>query len=98
MLLFSLHSELETNVKDAVQTMEKSQETDSINLENKSVVTSPISPQAPVAPSTPAGRVQTKKEQRSANTLYQELSFQVSNTKIILLIYIVCMKYKTNIL
>lgn len=68
----SLHSEFD-NVKDAVTKVERSQETDSLNLENKSVVTSPVSPPQ----SNNNSRVQTKKEQRSGNTLYQELSFQV---------------------
>lgn len=57
-----------------VRTVERSQETDSLNLEHKSVITSPISPPAPTNNNT--GRVQTRREQRSGNTLYQELSFQ----------------------
>lgn len=71
----SLHSEFD-NVKDAVTKVERSQETDSLNLENKSVVTSPVSPPQ----SNNNSRVKTKNEQRSANTLYQELSFQVCKT------------------
>lgn len=67
------------NVKDKIHTAEKSLETDSINLENKSVVTSPVSPHSSSQVNNNlSGRVHTKKEQRSGNTLYQELSFQVS--------------------
>lgn len=75
-----MHSELD-NIKDGISMVEKAQETDTVNLENKSMVTSPVTP--PQAPqntnnnTTPAGRVHTRKEQRSGNTLYQELSFQV---------------------
>lgn len=69
----SLHSELD-NVNRAIHTVERSQETDSLNLEHKSMVTSPVSPPAQVNNNT--GRVQTRREQRSGNTLYQELSFQ----------------------
>ncbi|XP_074026144.1 JNK-interacting protein syd isoform X2 [Leptinotarsa decemlineata] len=68
----SLHSELD-NMRDGVQKVERGQTTDSLNLENKSVVTSPISPQSP--PQNNNSRINTKKEQRSANTLYQELSY-----------------------
>lgn len=72
-----MHSELD-NVKDKIHTAEKSLETDTINLENKSVITSPISPPSSShVNNNLSGRVQTKKEQRSGNTLYQELSFQV---------------------
>lgn len=63
--------------KESVHTAEKAQETDSVNLENKSVITSPISPQAPSRTNNHIGRVHTRKEERSGNTLYQELSFQV---------------------
>lgn len=77
--MFSLHSELD-NMKDKIHTAEKSLETDSINLENKSVITSPVSPQtSSQVNNNLSGRVHTKKEQRSGNTLYQELSFQVFN-------------------
>ncbi|KAK4877657.1 hypothetical protein RN001_010163 [Aquatica leii] len=69
----SLHSELD-NVHRGVHTVERAQETDSVNLEHKSMVTSPVSP--PALANNNAGRVQTRKEQRSGNTLYQELSFQ----------------------
>ncbi|KRT78535.1 hypothetical protein AMK59_8348 [Oryctes borbonicus] len=71
----SLHSEI-GNVKEGVHTAEKAQETDSVNLENKSVITSPVSPQAPIKTNNHVGRVHTRKEERSGNTLYQELSFQ----------------------
>ncbi|KAK9695935.1 JNK-interacting protein leucine zipper II [Popillia japonica] len=71
----SLHSEM-GRAKESVHTAEKAQETDSVNLENKSVITSPISPQAPSRTNNHIGRVHTRKEERSGNTLYQELSFQ----------------------
>jgi hypothetical protein len=76
--LCSLHSELDNmGPKRGIHTVERAQETDSLNLENKSVITSPVSPQAPQATNNNTGRLHTKKEQRSGNTLYQELSFQV---------------------
>lgn len=69
------------NLKDGISMVEKAQETDSVNLENKSMVTSPVSPPQPQQNTnnntTASGRVHTRKEQRSGNTLYQELSFQV---------------------
>ncbi|KAG5900683.1 hypothetical protein JTB14_005948 [Gonioctena quinquepunctata] len=68
----SLHSELD-NMRDGVLKVERGQTTDSLNLENKSVVTSPMSPQEPLQNNN--SRMNTKKEQRSANTLYQELSY-----------------------
>lgn len=71
--------------------VEKSQETDTINLENKSVVTSPVTPTAP-AQNNNTGRVHTKKEQRSGNTLYQELSFQVCQNITNALHYKYCLK------
>lgn len=74
-LYFSLHSELD-NMKEAVTKVERGQTTDSLNLENKSVITSPMSPQAPQQNNN--SRLNTKKEQRSGNTLYQELSYHVS--------------------
>ncbi|XP_060519194.1 JNK-interacting protein 3 isoform X2 [Cylas formicarius] len=60
--------------QQVVLKVEKAQETDSVNCENKSVITSPVSPpnSQPINNST----TKTKKEQRSGNTLYQELSFQ----------------------
>lgn len=58
--------------------VEKAQETDSVNLENKSVVTSPVTPPAPNQTNNNASRVHTRNEKRSGNTLYQEISFQVS--------------------
>lgn len=78
----SLHSEI-GNTKDNIHTAEKAQETDAVNLENKSVITSPISPQAPTKANNHIGRVHTRKEERSGNTLYQELSFQVSAFKLV---------------
>lgn len=81
LLGFSLHSELDNlNSKEGVNMVEKAQETDTVNLENKSVVTSPVSPPQPA--NNNSGRVHTKKEQRSGNTLYQELSFQVRRISI----------------
>ncbi|XP_017783541.1 PREDICTED: JNK-interacting protein 3 isoform X2 [Nicrophorus vespilloides] len=74
----SLHSEMD-NVRDAIRTVEKGLSTDTINHENKSVITSPISPQMPQQVTNnnmSTGRVHTKKEERSGNNLYQELSFQ----------------------
>uniref|UniRef100_A0A6P7GY34 JNK-interacting protein 3 n=1 Tax=Diabrotica virgifera virgifera TaxID=50390 RepID=A0A6P7GY34_DIAVI len=68
----SLHSELD-NVRDGALKVERGQATDSLNLENKSVITSPMSPQAPTQNNN--SRINTKKEQRSGNTLYQELSY-----------------------
>ncbi|XP_055689696.1 JNK-interacting protein 3 isoform X2 [Lutzomyia longipalpis] len=64
------------NELDNIQTLEKAAETDSLQQMNQA--TSPQSDQSPVAPapSTSMGRSMTKKEQRSGNTLYQELSFQ----------------------
>ncbi|XP_044270780.1 JNK-interacting protein 3 isoform X2 [Tribolium madens] len=67
----SLHSELDNLDKKLV---ERGQETDSLNLENKSVITSPMSPPGQQTTNNNTGRL--KKEQRSGNTLYQELSFQ----------------------
>ncbi|XP_037940199.1 JNK-interacting protein 3 isoform X3 [Teleopsis dalmanni] len=67
----SLQNELEQ-----LQTMERSAETDALQQQNQA--TSPQSDISPVVPNIPTnvGRSTTKKEQRSANTLYQELSFQ----------------------
>ncbi|XP_025833932.1 JNK-interacting protein 3 isoform X2 [Agrilus planipennis] len=66
--------------RDGIRTVERGQETDSLNLENKSVITSPISPSEHNVNNNSgnnlSGRVHTHKEQRSGNTLYQELSFQ----------------------
>ena len=74
----SLHSELDNmTTKKGINYVERGQETDSLNLENKSVITSPVSPPGPQPTNNNTGRLHTKKEQRSGNTLYQELSFQV---------------------
>lgn len=56
--------------------MERSAETDTLKQINQA--TSPQSDQSPVhlQPPATAGRSTTKNEKRSANTLYQELSFQ----------------------
>lgn len=72
----SLHSELDNIDKKGLNLVERGQETDSLNLENKSVITSPVSPPEKQTNNN-TGRLHTKKEQRSGNTLYQELSFQV---------------------
>lgn len=72
----SLQGEMDNLGKHEVLKVERGQETDSVNLENKSVVTSPVSP--PSSQTNNNSRLHTKKEQRSGNTLYQELSFQVS--------------------
>lgn len=65
------------NSKQPVLKVERAQETDTVNLENKSMVTSPVSPPSSQTNNNSGGRLHTKKEQRSGNTLYQELSFQV---------------------
>lgn len=64
------------NEFDNIQTMERSAETDTLKQINQA--TSPQSEQSPVHLQQPAtaGRSTTKNEKRSANTLYQELSFQ----------------------
>ncbi|XP_037909219.1 JNK-interacting protein 3 isoform X5 [Hermetia illucens] len=63
------------NELDNVQTMERAAETDTLHHINQA--TSPQSETSPVVPNPPmVGRTTTKKEQRSGNTLYQELSFQ----------------------
>lgn len=54
--------------------MERSAETD--NLKQINQATSPQSDPSPVPPTQSVGRSTTKNEKRSANTLYQELSFQ----------------------
>ncbi|KAJ8980243.1 hypothetical protein NQ317_003751 [Molorchus minor] len=70
----SLHSELDNmNGKDGVTRVERGQATDSLQLENKSVVTSPVTPPTPQTNNN--SRINTKKEERSGNTLYQELSY-----------------------
>lgn len=70
----SLQNEFEN-----VQTVERSSETDHLQQQNQatsppSEITSPIIPQ--ITSSQHGGRSTTKSEKRSANTLYQELSFQ----------------------
>jgi chromosome segregation ATPase len=63
------------NEFDNIKTVERSAETDKLQQTNQA--TSPQSDSSPILPSAPsAGRTTTKREQRSANTLYQELSFQ----------------------
>lgn len=65
------------NEFDNIQTVERSADTDT--LKQISQATSPQSEPSPVhlqPPPTSAGRSTTKNERRSANTLYQELSFQ----------------------
>jgi c-Jun-amino-terminal kinase-interacting protein 4 len=66
----SLQNEFEN-----IQTMERSAETD--HLQHQNQATSPGSEAtSPTTPHIIAGRSTTKSEKRSANTLYQELSFQ----------------------
>lgn len=90
-MVFSLRSEMDNSglpseLGVARATMERSQETDTVSLEHRGTITSPGTP--PTTPKTainPAlqissssvGRSQTRREERSGNTLYQELSFQV---------------------
>ncbi|XP_065362360.1 JNK-interacting protein 3 isoform X2 [Calliphora vicina] len=64
------------NEFESLHTVEKSAETDTLQQQNQA--TSPQSDSSPIVPNAPSnvGRTTTKKEQRSANTLYQELSFQ----------------------
>lgn len=63
------------NEFDNIQTMERSAETETLHQINKA--TSPQSETSPTAPTAQStGRSTTKNEKRSANTLYQELSFQ----------------------
>lgn len=54
--------------------MERSAETDTLHQINKA--TSPQSETSPAVTTSGAGKTTTKNEKRSANTLYQELSFQ----------------------
>lgn len=66
----SLHNEL-----DQIVTAEKSSETEKMQQTNQA--TSPESEASkPVMTNSIGGKTTTKKEQRSGNTLYQELSFQ----------------------
>ena len=66
----SLQNEFEN-----VQTTERGAETDQLQLQNQA--TSPPSEiTSPILPHISTGRSTTKSEKRSANTLYQELSFQ----------------------
>ncbi|XP_015604711.1 JNK-interacting protein 3 isoform X6 [Cephus cinctus] len=83
---------LDTSSEAAVETSDKSQLTDQPMQENKTTAISRhespetemppplITPTTPNAvekfATTPSGRSRTEKEQRSGNTLYQELSFQ----------------------
>ncbi|XP_065095147.1 JNK-interacting protein 3 isoform X2 [Ochlerotatus camptorhynchus] len=70
----SLHNELE------VVTAEKSSETEKMHQVNQA--TSPESEASkPVMTNSIGGKTTTKKEQRSGNTLYQELSFQDDNVE-----------------
>ncbi|XP_048515745.1 JNK-interacting protein 3 isoform X2 [Athalia rosae] len=83
---------LDSSSEAAIETSDKSQLTDHPAQENKTtaisrqespetelppVVITPTTPSAPEKiATTPSGRTRTDKEQRSGNTLYQELSFQ----------------------
>ncbi|XP_059216583.1 JNK-interacting protein 3 isoform X10 [Stomoxys calcitrans] len=64
------------NEFDSLHTVERAAETDTLQQQNQA--TSPQSDSSPIVPNIPSnvGRTTTKKEQRSANNLYQELSFQ----------------------
>lgn len=65
------------NEFDNIQTVERSAETDALQQTHQA--TSPQTELSPVMPpiaTSLAGRTTTKTEKRSANTLYQELSFQ----------------------
>ncbi|KAH8300512.1 hypothetical protein KR018_010543 [Drosophila ironensis] len=68
---------LQNELDQLAGTVERGAATDALQQQNQA--TSPQSPDAsPVVPNAPAnvGRSTTKKEQRSDNNLYQELSFQ----------------------
>lgn len=65
------------NEFENIQTVERSAETDTLKQMNQA--TSPqgeLSPVQPQSTTSATGRSTTKNEKRSANTLYQELSFQ----------------------
>ncbi|XP_044749141.1 JNK-interacting protein 3 isoform X2 [Coccinella septempunctata] len=71
----SLHSEAEVPPKDTIQVDEPS--SNQLSPEAKSTVTSPTSPECPPPPiNNVPSRIHTKKEHRSGNTLYEELTFQ----------------------
>ncbi|XP_033224352.1 JNK-interacting protein 3 isoform X3 [Belonocnema kinseyi] len=88
----NLKSEMsDTSCEAAIETSDKSQLTDHPRQENKTTtisrhespetevpppVITPTSPTVEKMASTPSGRSRTEREQRSGNTLYQELSFQ----------------------
>ncbi|KPU78694.1 uncharacterized protein Dana_GF10633, isoform L [Drosophila ananassae] len=67
---------LQNELDSLAGTVERGAVTDALQQQNQA--TSPQSPDSPVVPNVPAnvGRSTTKKEQRSDNNLYQELSFQ----------------------
>ncbi|XP_046413580.1 JNK-interacting protein 3 isoform X2 [Neodiprion fabricii] len=83
---------LDSSNEAAIETSDKSQLTDQPLQENKTtaisrqespetemppVIVTPTTPSGPEkTATTPSGRTRTDKEQRSGNTLYQELSFQ----------------------
>ncbi|XP_023290320.1 JNK-interacting protein 3 isoform X2 [Orussus abietinus] len=88
----SLRTEmLDSSSEAAIETSDKSQLTDQPAQENKTTaisrhespetempppVITPTSPCVEKVATTPSGRSRTEREQRSGNTLYQELSFQ----------------------
>ncbi|XP_051171638.1 JNK-interacting protein 3 isoform X2 [Leptopilina boulardi] len=88
----NLKSELsDSSNETTIETSDKSQLTDRPDHENKTTIVSrhespetevpppivtPTSPTVEKISSTPSGRTRTEREQRSGNTLYQELSFQ----------------------
>ncbi|XP_076634547.1 JNK-interacting protein syd isoform X2 [Colletes latitarsis] len=83
---------LDSSSEAAIETLDKSQLTDKPAQANKTTAISRhespeteappllVTPTSPTIveklPTTPSGRSRTEREQRSANTLYQELSFQ----------------------
>ncbi|XP_062544717.1 JNK-interacting protein 3 isoform X3 [Armigeres subalbatus] len=67
----SLHNEL-----DQVVTAEKSSETEKMQQVNQATSPESEASKPPVMTNSIGGKTTTKKEQRSGNTLYQELSFQ----------------------
>ncbi|XP_043473008.1 JNK-interacting protein 3 isoform X3 [Leptopilina heterotoma] len=88
----NLKSEMsDSSNETTIETSDKSQLTDRPDHENKTTIVSrhespetevpppivtPTSPTVEKISSTPSGRTRTEREQRSGNTLYQELSFQ----------------------
>ncbi|XP_017787731.1 PREDICTED: JNK-interacting protein 3 isoform X4 [Habropoda laboriosa] len=88
----NLRTEMQdSSIEAVIETSDKSQLTDKPAQENKTTAISrhespetdvplplvtPTSPSVEKLATTPSGRTKTEREQRSGNTLYQELSFQ----------------------